>query len=512
MMMKNIKSIVLAVAFATACGGAHKTSETAMNDQAKKAPPPPGHVTANKKIERKVSVAAKASFKEAVDFYNAKQDANKGLWSDADCTAAAEKFEEVGKSNDKLVEAWFDAGVAYQNCGDTKNAEAEYRQALKIHDSHGPSLSNLGAIYLKGGNEKVAEDYFTKAIEADGNIAAAYINLGWIYYQRLKTAASTEERDRWVAQARKELQLALAVDNVNVTARITMAMVYIEGSETNKNSLELANLLLDQIVKAKPVEDPNASEEGKKVFEEQEKRWERDNANPMLWHAYGLIFLRRNNVGKALENFQKAVTLDPEFVEARMNIGSLVIGFRKYDEAEAQYRAVLKLQPKNYDAMIGLAVALRGQKKGDEAEALYKQAMGLDKDRADAYFDLGLLWMTRTSAGAGEIADYQNGIKAAQTAKDFFNQYLSKAGDKAPKDKKQEATDKIKDADEYVSSYGDAIKDKQKMIEDQKNNPTPPAGGGDAKPDGAGGAGGDAKPGDDKKPDDKKPDDKKGGK
>ena len=175
--MTTIKSITigaLAVLLAaTACGGAQKTSTKEMSEQAKKAPPPPDKVEPGKKIERKVTRAAAADFKVAVDYYN---QAMEGGWTADECNNAAQKFIGVANEHDKVVEAWFNAGVSYQNCGMTKDAESQYKNALKINGSHAGSLANLGQIYFLGGNEDVAEQYFQKAIEAGSELHLMHPN------------------------------------------------------------------------------------------------------------------------------------------------------------------------------------------------------------------------------------------------------------------------------------------------------------------------------------------------
>src|SRR5262245_18820398 len=108
----------LAVAL-TACGGAQKTESKEMSKLASDAPPPPS-VTPNAKVERKVSTEAKSDFADAVKYF---QEQEKTGWTSSSCGTAAEKFQSVAGSHEKLVEAYFNAGVSYQKCGDDKQAE-----------------------------------------------------------------------------------------------------------------------------------------------------------------------------------------------------------------------------------------------------------------------------------------------------------------------------------------------------------------------------------------------------
>src|SRR5262249_7794369 len=154
----------------------------------------------------KVTTEAKSDFADAVKFF---QDTDKsGTWNATTCGQAAANFEGVASQHDKIVEAFFNAGVAWQKCGDTKKAEDEYKKALAINASHAPSLANLGEIYYKGGNEAVGEQYFQKAVQADPKITAARNNLAWIAYTRMRKNNDVKAGDDALGQ----LSRVLAVD------------------------------------------------------------------------------------------------------------------------------------------------------------------------------------------------------------------------------------------------------------------------------------------------------------
>lgn len=425
-MKTNRFALALAV-FAFACGGAQKTSKKEMTELAAEAPPPPS-VTPGQKVEREVSKEAKAEFTEAVKFFQEQDKA--GAWTLDKCTAAASKFEAVASAHDKMVEAYFNAGVAYQKCGDAKNAEAMYQRAISINPSHAPSLANLGEIYFRGGNEERGKQYFEQAVKADPKITAARNNLAWILYTKIRKTEDAATRKRYEDEALGHLQRVLAVDNDNIVAYTIMALLYMEGWEKNKSRLDVAKLLL---------------EEGKK---------RKDNYAP-LYNAWGLLYLHRQDVSRALEQFRRAVELDPSFTEARMNVAQLVLSFRKYDEAEQQFRAVLDQKgiskEVRYDATVGLGVALRGQKKIDEAAAMYEAAMKLMPERGDAYYNMGVLWKDYKT----NEPDAKSNKAAYIRAKGFFQQYLSKADAKG--DKRKEAQDNIEDCDKYVAQLDQAI-------------------------------------------------------
>jgi tetratricopeptide (TPR) repeat protein len=437
--MKAMKSnlvwgaAVLAVA-AAACGGPAKTSKKEMSKLAASAPPPPSDIKPDQKIDRKVTSEARKDFAAAVEFYN--QQAKEG-WNQERCTAAARRFQRVASDHDKVVEARFNAGLSFHNCRMLTDAEQEYLQALRIKSGHARSLSALGEIYYSGGNVSRGEEYWRKAIEADPKTVAARNNLAWLLLNKMRETSDRGAWKKYEEEAKGNLSRVLAVDSDNIEAYVLYALVYMEGSDRNKSRLDLANLLL---------------EEGAK----------RNADFAPLWNARGLLQLLRDNIGRALSMFERAVQINPQFVEARMNVGNIVLGFRKYDVAKEQFEAVLAMQPKNYDAILGKGIALRGLGDLKAAEATYTVASQLDSRKPEAYFNLGLLYK---DFYASQATDEGGAIGAFKKAREYFNQYVAKG---VSKKAASEAQEHIEDCDKAVKQLEQAIEQKKQMEAIQK--------------------------------------------
>jgi tetratricopeptide (TPR) repeat protein len=79
---------------------------------------------------------------------------------------------------------------------------------------------------------------------------------------------------------------------------------------------------------------------------------------------------------QALEAFEKAVELDPNDGYNRRNLGGVLIGFNRLDDALGHLRAALKLLPDDPQSIFGLATALENVGTDDadvEADDLYKR-------------------------------------------------------------------------------------------------------------------------------------------
>lgn len=104
----------------------------------------------------------------------------------------------------------------------------------------------------------------------------------------------------------------------------------------------------------------------------------------LAWNNYGKTFLDAGNFDEAASRFARAVELDPNDVTFRNNLGSVLLRQGKTDEAIVQYRKAVLLAP--YDAVIlnnfGLALAHAG--RTSDAAAAFKEAVRLKPDYTEA--------------------------------------------------------------------------------------------------------------------------------
>jgi tetratricopeptide (TPR) repeat protein len=386
-------------------------------------PPPPKiakseAAAARDQPPREVSRDTRSDFDGAAQFFTATDKAHG--WNDSTCRQSADRFQAVVRAHPELVEAQAMIGVSYQRCGMLDDAERAYRQVLQTKPNHGASLSNLGEIYFRTGRVSEARQYWDSAIKANGRLVGARIGIATLELEQMRKIANPKDATwkKLEEDARFNLSNALGADSDNVAAYTVYGLVYMEGWQTNKNRLDLARLLLDEAAK-------------------------RNEKYAPLQNAYGLLYMRRASINQALAAFNAAVELDPKFVEARMNVGQVTLGFRKYDTARDMFSKAIELSPKNYDAYIGLGIALRGLKDLDGAEAQYKKAVDVDPRRGDAYYNLAILYKEFRSSKEDFIASYKK-------AKEYFQQFLTMQADQADKN---EAREQIAMIDKTVQNF-----------------------------------------------------------
>lgn len=451
--MRTIQITLATIATLAACGGAQKSG---LNG-AKGVPPPPpslgkgdpGDVKPGKaEPAREISKSARDDYGSAYAFFMQNE---KGGWNDGACRSAADKFASVVRAHNDLPEAQFMVGLSYQRCGLSQEAEQAYQQATRMKGDPKKialSVASLGSLYYRAGKVDGAKQYWDTAIKANGKLVGARIDIAAMELEQMRKIGNPKDKKWKELEADAEFQLssALGVDTDSVDAYTQYGLVYMEGWQQNKNRLDLAKTLLD---------------EGKK----------RNEKSAPLQNAYGLLYMHRGALNQALQSFMAAVEIDPRFYEARMNVGILTLGFRKYDTAKEMFSKALELQPKSYDAYVHLGIAQRGLGDMDGAEASYKKAMELDRRKGAAYFNLGVLYK---DFRATKQADLNASISMYKQAREFFQQFLDKGGD----------ANEITEAKNNIADCDKVVKQLQQFMANQAaaqkaappTPPTPPAG------------------------------------
>ncbi len=481
--MKNIGSVLatglLVAAAGLGCGGGNKESAGASTGGG-------GGGSVNG-VTTHVDVAAQKQFSAALDVLNGHDKAND--WNDQTCADTAKQFEAAAsaQASGKFPEATYDAGLAYQRCGDDKDAKAHFQQALQNDPKFHFARAQLALYQFKAdANVDAAISSLEQAVnDANFQNVPALVDLAMFQMQRDSDSvganchAKSGGKDVDLQDfdcAKLNLQRALAIDDGYMPAFNQLALYYFGSAKKKAGSgkkfgrtiatnaalakrgdvqqLELAALVCSQAVRKSQSYAP-------------------------IHNTSGLILNELGQVNTAVKEFSAAAQLDPHFFEAQMNLAAINLSFRGYDKAEAAYRKALEMHPNDYDAHLGLALALRGQIDDSNYDKQVAAVQGeldtckkLDGARPDAYFNEGILTQEYKAKGSG---DTTKAVAVYGQAKQVFQTFMDKAAGKNEYDGAVKKTkERMQDIDDTVTFL-------------QAGGPsTPAAGGSPAAPPAAG--------------------------
>jgi tetratricopeptide (TPR) repeat protein len=236
--------------------------------------------------------------------------------------------------------ARYNRGLAHQMLGNWREAEDDYRQVLAAKSDDIQTSVNLSAVLREQGKLAEAAKVIDAQLKADPFNPDLLNNLSVIYREE-------KQYDDAIGAVRKLLMR----DKNNVDAYKNLALVYFD-----QGKLRLSETILQN---------------AQRMSEEQER------TDPDIYVNLGMIYLGREENGRAMAAFKKALELDPDHLEANYNIGALALAHRDYDLAAASYEKVATRQPTSADVAASLGFAYQGQRKLPEAVSQFKTARTL---------------------------------------------------------------------------------------------------------------------------------------
>ena len=106
------------------------------------------------------------------------------------------------------------------------------------------------------------------------------------------------------------------------------------------------------------------------------------------YNNLGLDALLENNFEVALENFNKALKIDPTLVGVIYNRANLCSILRSSEQAIADYNLAIEIQPEYYEAYVNRGIVYLEQKQDAHAAiADFTKAIEIDPAQVQAYFN-----------------------------------------------------------------------------------------------------------------------------
>jgi len=278
--------------------------------------------------------------------------------------------------------------ATYSLMGEYDKALADLKRALELDPEYADAYLAIGYVHNARGNQDKAIECYLKANELDPWYAAAYFNRGCIY------GGANEDR-----KAFQCLHKAIDLDPEFVSAYVIRGYLYDREGEYAK---ALADF--DKAIQLEPEHTDAYLSRGitytncgwtAKAAADFAKCIELDPDNPYPYYNRARLYIlpgamppeRRIEI---LDDVNKAIELDPTFVDAYMLKGNFFFRTQVYDLAIKEYTKAIALDPK-----YAKAYADRGgshYELGSFAKAIpdLSKAIELDPNVANAYLYRGL--------------------------------------------------------------------------------------------------------------------------
>jgi predicted O-linked N-acetylglucosamine transferase (SPINDLY family) len=110
-----------------------------------------------------------------------------------------------------------------------------------------------------------------------------------------------------------------------------------------------------------------------------------------LWNILGAANAGLKRWGEAERGFKEAAKIDPNHIDAYINLGFILGEQGKLDESVEYYRRALAIKPDYPEIHFSIGVTLNEQGRLDEAMESYWCALAIKPDYSEAYCNLGVM-------------------------------------------------------------------------------------------------------------------------
>ena len=276
-------------------------------------------------------------------------------------------------ADDPLYDRLLQAATHHQ-AGRLAQADALYREVLRLHPGNGDAHHNLGVLAMQGGRgvgEALA--HFRAAWEIDPSHAQHGLS-----YLRALVIAGDPEGARQVQAEGARRGLAWPTVEALQGGHASPARGPSSGSSAGPGREEEEGL-----ARAYTQRDFARFEALARSLSQ------RFPQHGLGWKASGVAAMLGGRREEALAALRNAARWLPEDADTQGNLGNVCLEMGLAGESEAAFRCLVALQPRNAIAHARLGDALCALNRFAEAEAGFRQALSLRVDLAPAHAGLG---------------------------------------------------------------------------------------------------------------------------
>ncbi|MGK7949640.1 MAG: tetratricopeptide repeat protein [Xenococcaceae cyanobacterium] len=268
----------------------------------------------------------------------------------------------------------------------------QYFHFHKLSPKDAEVFYSRGLVYFNLENYQQAIENFNQAIQLNSQYAEAYYKLAEAYQNRGSDYFSKYDYQQAIqeyTEAIQEYTEAIQLNSQYAEAYYSRGLAYYR-----RGKVYLSLAFLDQ---EKNYQDYQVI---KKENLDQEKNYQ-----------------------QAIENFNQAIQLNPQYAEAYYSRGEVYLDQGNYQQAIENLDQVIHLNPQHDYAYFNRGIAYYKIQNDQKAIADFTQVIKIKPDSADAYVQLGIVYHKQKNFNAA-LSNYKQGLLAKE-ARDFGNIILA---------------------------------------------------------------------------------------
>jgi tetratricopeptide (TPR) repeat protein len=337
--------------------------------------------------------------------------------ADGIITACTSLIRTRGVSDKQISNAYNNRGVAYSNKGQLDLAIADYTEAIKADPSDDAPFNNRGGAFLQKGDYDKAIADFSEVLKIDKAFISAYAGRGNAFLGKKDYRNAIADFDEVIRMdptgglfgygaymglgdaynALGDSPKAISVYTQAIGKVVNPEAFFLERGLVEQQTNDTSRAIVDynEAVKRNPslaISSPYDNE----ISDQSpiELRY------ALAFKVLGNGFLAEGNNGAAIENYDQAIKLYPQYAAAINNRGVALLNKTEYGSAIVEFYSAIKLNPKFAFAYNNRANAFFKLGKLSEALSDYTTALSLNPKLATALYPRALIEETQGDKAA----------------------------------------------------------------------------------------------------------------
>jgi len=277
-------------------------------------------------------------------------------------------------------------GAVEADQGHCDTAAATLRLALRIEPNYVPAKLRLANCLLASANWDASEKVYAEVAEQNPDNADAYYGLG-----RVRAA----KRD--LLGASKAYCKATELFTDFGAAHYALALTYRRLGKADQAEEQLR--LYEKNKTGVPPTGDSLMAEVRAL-----------NHSATYQVQYGAELERQGKLEESAAAHEKALEIDPNLVQAHINLIELYGRLGQFEKAEEHYRASVRIEPGSAESYYNYGVLLLSAEKYSQAEETFRKTIEINPFHAGAHNNLGYLLERQSNFSEAE-AEYRKAIE-----------------------------------------------------------------------------------------------------
>ena len=250
------------------------------------------------------------------------------LYRQGKLIAAEKAYQKALHFEPNLVDAHYNFGILLAKLGEHKQAIDHLIRVTQAKPNFNAAYHQLAQVYLNQGDYPNAIDCFYQQLERGGDQADIYHDLGQALFQANQ-----------IDDAIKALEKALVLGTTETDCNHLLGNAFVASNDLDKAlNYYLRQLEIEPIV--------------------------------ATYYNIGVIFMTKQRHKEAIEYFNHAVKLDPDYLPSHLNLGAIYLKINRLEAARKHYQEASTLAPDNAEIQHILA-AITQENTPDAAPKTY---------------------------------------------------------------------------------------------------------------------------------------------